>query len=88
MWENYLILERLKRYINHPFHPHPFSWRTPAPLNQEMDYLEEGNGKLLAWEIKSNPQTKARIPPTFRKAYPEAQTSIQSPDNYDEFLPP
>ena len=88
MWENYLIMERLKRNINHPFHPHPFFWRTQAPLSQEIDYLEEGNGKLQAWEIKSNPQTKARIPLTFRKAYPEAQTSILSPDNYDEFLLP
>ena len=88
MWENYLILERLKRNTNQPFHPHPFFWRTQAPLNQEIDYLEESNGKLQAWEIKSNPQSKARIPQTFRKAYPEAETSILTPENYDDFLLP
>ena len=88
MWENYLILERLKRNINRPFHPHSFFWRTQAPLNQEIDYLEESNGKLQAWEIKSNPQAKARIPLTFRKAYPEAETCILTPEKYDDFLLP
>jgi len=88
MWENYLIAERLKRHINQPFHPHSFFWRTCAPLNQEIDYLEEADGKLHAWEIKSNPHTKAKIPLTFRKAYPDAQTEVLTPDNYDDFLLP
>ena len=86
MWENYLILERLKRNINRPFRPHAFFWRTQAPMNQEIDYLEEGNGKLQAWEIKSNPQVKAKIPLTFRNAYPDAETGILTPENYDDFL--
>ena len=88
MWENYLILERSKRDINRPFRPHPFFWRTRTPLNQEIDYLEEGGGKLQAWEIKSNPGTRAKIPLTFRKAYPDAQTGILTPENYDGFLLP
>ena len=88
MWENYLIAERLKRNINQPFRPHPFFWRTCAPLNQEIDYLEEADGKLHAWEIKSNPLTKAKIPLTFRKAYPDAQAEVLTPDSYDDFLLP
>ena len=88
MWENYLIMERLKRSINLPFRPHSFFWRTQSPLNQEIDYLEEGNGKLRAWEIKSNPKVRARIPLTFKKAYPDAETGILNPENYEDFLLP
>lgn len=88
MWENYLILERLKRNINLPFRPHSFFWRTQSPLNQEIDYLEEGDGKLYAWEIKSNPRVRAKIPLTFKKAYPDAETEILNPGNYEDFLLP
>ena len=86
MWENYLIMERVKRNVNRPFAPHPFFWRTTAPENHEIDYLEEENGKLSAWEIKLNEANKAKIPKTFLGAYPEAATSILTPGNYDSFL--
>lgn len=86
MWENYLILERLKKNLNQPFPPRSFFWRTMAPQNHEIDYLEEAQGQLQAWEIKSNPLAKVKIPPTFRKAYPTARTGIVTPDNYADFL--
>ncbi len=88
MWENYLILERLKRNINHPFSPQSFFWRTCAPQNREIDYLEEANGKLQAWEIKSNPDSKAKISKAFYSAYPDAETKIVTPADYEEFLLP
>ena len=86
MWENYLILERLKKNLNQPFPPRSFFWRTMAPQSHEIDYLEEAQGRLRAWEIKSNPRTKAKIPQTFLKAYPAAETGFVTPDNFDEFL--
>jgi len=88
MWENYLILERLKKNLNQPFPPRSFFWRTMAPQSHEIDYLEEAQGQLHAWEIKSNPRTKAKIPQTFLKAYPAAKTGLVTPENYDEFLLP
>ncbi len=86
MWENYLILERQKKNLNSPFPPRPFFWRTIAPQNNEVDYLEERNGELSAWEIKSNPNKKVQIPQTFRKAYPNASTAVITPENFDDFL--
>lgn len=88
MWENYLILERLKKNINIPFAPRPFFWRTMAPQNHEIDYIEETQGNLYAWEIKSNTKIKVKIPKTFLTAYPEAKTGILTPENYDDFLLP
>ena len=86
MWENYLILERLKNTLNQPFQPQRFFWRTAAPLSKEIDYLEKNSDTLKAWEIKMNPATKAKIPLSFRNAYPNAETEILTPENYDTFL--
>lgn len=86
LWENYLVMERVKRNINRPFPPRSFFWRTATPQSHEVDYLEEADGRLSAWEIKSNENSMAKIPSSFRKAYPEAETSILTPKNYDSFL--
>ena len=86
MWENYLVMERLKRNINRPFPPRPFFWRTQAPKSQEIDYIEEESGRLRAWEMKLKPAAKAKIPLTFLRAYPNAETGIVTPSNYEKFL--
>ena len=86
MWENYLVMERMKRNINRPFPPRPFFWRTQAPKSQEIDYIEEEAGQLRAWEMKLNPAAKAKIPLTFLRAYPNAETGIVTPSNYEKFL--
>jgi len=86
LWENYLVMERLKLMTNRPFPPRSFFWRTMGPNSREVDYIEEASGKLRAWEFKSNPGTTASIPLSFRHAYPEAETGIVTPSNYDQFL--
>jgi hypothetical protein len=84
LWENYLISERMKinhyskRWVN------TFFWRTRS--QQEIDYIEERDGQLFAYEFKWNPRRKTKIPSTFLKAYPKAETQILSQDNYSEFL--
>lgn len=88
MWENYLILERLKNTLNQPFQPQRFFWRTAAPQSNEIDYLEKTSDALSAWEIKANPASNAKIPQSFRNAYPDARTAILTLDNYDSFLLP
>lgn len=86
MWENYLVMERMKRNSNRPFPPRPFFWRTQSPKSQEIDYVEEEAGQLRAWEIKLNPAAKAKIPLTFLRAYPNAETGIVTPSDYEKFL--
>ena len=86
IWENYLIMERIKLNLNRPFPPRQFFWRTMAPQSHEIDYVEEANGKLKAWEIKSDVDTTAKIPRTFSNAYPDAKTDVITPRNYDSFL--
>ena len=86
MWENYLVAERLKRNVNRPFPPRPYFWRTAAPASHEIDYLEEADGRLRAWEIKLNPEAKVKFPKKFLGAYPGAATAVLTPANYESFL--
>jgi hypothetical protein len=61
-----------------------FFWRTTQ--QQEIDYLEEYNGKLTAFEIKWNPMKKVSFPQTFTRNYPDVTTNIVTRDNLWEFL--
>ena len=84
LWENYLIVERIKLHCNTPFPPRRFFWRTAE--QNEVDYLEETAEAIDAWEFKWNIKASGRIPLAFIRAYPAARTGIISPSNYDDFL--
>ena len=86
LWENYLILERIKQQCNMPFPPRHYFWRNVD--QREVDYLEESIEKLSAWEFKWNSSSKVKIPIAFSKAYPNAKTAVVTPANYDDFLVP
>jgi hypothetical protein len=59
-------------------------WRTSS--QKEIDYIEESDGSLKAFEFKWNPAAKYKIPRQFLEQYPEARFEVISPDNIDEFL--
>ena len=84
LWENYLIVERMKKQVNKPFPPKSYFWRNVE--QREVDYLEDSPDSLDAWEFKWNPKAKGKIPKAFTKAYPHAETAIVGPKNYDDFL--
>jgi uncharacterized protein len=84
LWENYLISERIKYLHHHQIWSNSWFWRTQD--QQEIDYLEERDGKLYAWEFKWNPKAKARLSKTFAKAYPNHEFKVITPENYQQFL--
>ncbi len=84
LWENFLVSERMKYMANRGLSVNCYFWRTAQ--QQEIDYLEEREGKLFAWEFKWNANAKARFPKTFTKAYPHCETQIITPENLDCFL--
>lgn len=61
-----------------------YFWRTT--VQQEIDYVEERDGVMQAYEFIWNPKAKTKIPTTFTKAYPHATTHIITPENMDDFL--
>ena len=84
LWENFLMTERLKYIYTHDFWCKRYFWRTHA--QQEIDYIEEYDGKLHAYEFKWNPKGKGKIPAAFLNAYTENETAIITPENYRSFL--
>ena len=84
LWENFVIRERIKinhynkRYANY------FFWRT---FNQnEVDFLEEREGKLFGYEFKWNTKKSYKLSRQFLEQYPESTIDIVTPDNFYEFL--
>jgi len=84
LWENYIISERLKYTKYHQIYANRYFWRTRT--KQEIDYIEERDGKLFAYEFKWNKHKKAKIPRAFMEAYPDVETKIITPDNYIDFI--
>ena len=84
LWENFLISERLK-YTNYEnIYANKYFWRTST--QQEIDYIEDRDGKLFAYEFKWSPNAKAKSPKMFTNAYPDSELLVVSQGNYSEFL--
>ncbi len=84
LWENYLISERLKIAEYSRIYMNKFFWRTKQ--QQEVDYVEERDGKMWAYEFKYNTGRQPRLSKSFKNAYPEFNYEIISPENYPGFL--
>ncbi|MPN04125.1 hypothetical protein SDC9_151361 [bioreactor metagenome] len=59
-------------------------WRTKQ--QKEIDYLEEKDGLLSAYEFKWNQTAKYRQPKLFKETYPDAGFKIIHKDNPEDFL--
>ena len=85
LWENYVITERLKRNYYQGSIAQYWYWRTMQ--QKEIDYLEEENGLLHAYEFKWNDKkSNVRVPESFAKTYPDASFQVITPKNVDEFI--
>lgn len=84
IWENYMISERLKFLNNNSLKPNYYFWRTIQ--QQEIDYIEDYQGKLSAYEIKWNTAKSVKVPTSFSEYYPIAEYKQISRDNFEEFL--
>ena len=83
LWENFLVSERIKQNKYKLQMASSYFWRTTQ--QQEIDYVEEVNMKLFAYEFKWNLKSKAKIPKTFTKQY-EAENKVISQENFREFV--
>jgi len=84
LWENYLVTERLKYQSYTKMLVNNYFWRTYS--QQEIDWIEEREGKIYAYEFKWNPKKIKGAPSSFKKLYPNAVFKIIHPDNYLDFI--
>lgn len=83
LWENFLISERLKLLSYSNSMANTYFWRTTQ--QQEVDYIEEVEGKIYGYEFKWNDKRKFKFPKTFVNAY-NAENRIISRKNFREFI--
>jgi len=84
LWENLMISERMKNNEYKRIFRNVYFWRTSK--QQEIDYLEESDGKLHAFEFKWQSEKKIKAGNLFLSAYPDAEFDIITKENFDQFL--
>ena len=85
LFENWVIMERMKLANNHRQPNNFYFWRTYD--QQEIDLIEEGSSKLTAYECKWRSAEKAAgASATWRSAYPGADFKVINSENFQSFL--
>ena len=83
LWENYIVLERLKKRTYTQIFASQYFWRTYD--QKEIDLVEEREGKLFGYEIKWGDK-KIKEPKIWRETYPNAEYKVINQENYLEFI--
>ncbi len=82
LWENFLVSERLKFNLYRNTGARMYFWRTRQ--QQEVDYVEELDGCITAWEFKWKPRP-AKISSSFLSTY-QADGHVVHRENFREFV--
>ena len=84
LWENFLITERKKLLQYNGFYGRTYFWRNKQQA--EIDYVEEIDGKIYAYEFKWNPLAKVKFPATFLENYKPIETKVIHSENFWQWL--
>lgn len=84
IWENFCISERIKLHHFNRTEVKPYFWRTKQ--QQEIDYIEEINGEITAYECKWNPEAKVSFSSSFLNEYKPKETLVMHRENYMDLL--
>ncbi|HHS13121.1 MAG TPA: ATP-binding protein [bacterium] len=83
LWENYIVVERLKYNDYTQCTCNPYFWRTYD--KKEIDLVEERKGRLFGYEIKWK-ESEKQAPRDWVTAYPEAEFKVIHQQNYRNFI--
>jgi predicted AAA+ superfamily ATPase len=83
LWENFLIIERMKLLAYKQDYASSYFWRTYT--GAELDYVEEKEGKLYGYEFKLKSK-KSKPPASWFSAYPGSEYRLVNRDNYLDFI--
>jgi predicted AAA+ superfamily ATPase len=86
LWENFMISERIKFLKHNRLWRNSYFWRTHQ--QQEIDYIEEYDGKIESYEFKWNAIKKIKPPKTFIEAYDGSTFNVVTTESYVNFLLP
>ncbi|MBK7094761.1 MAG: DUF4143 domain-containing protein [Saprospiraceae bacterium] len=83
LWENFIVMERLKKQHYKKIFSNNYFWRTYD--QKEVDFVEEREGMLFRYEFKWNPK-KNKIQKEWLKTYPNASFETIHKDNFLPWL--
>ena len=83
LFENFVLMERRKKCACDSIYHNAYFWRTYQ--GQELDLVEERDGKLIGIEIKWNYKKKPKKPKDWSK-YKNAEFKVINSDNYLDFV--
>ena len=83
LWENFLIVERLKKQAYKSIYANNFFWRSWS--GQEVDFVEEREGKLFGFEFKWS-SDKGKKPKLWLEKYPRSSFEIITKESYLDFI--
>ena len=86
LWENYVLVERLKHNLYTGRLAESYFWRTYD--RQEIDLIEAWGGHLHAAEVKWSPRSASGPPRGWRQAYPGSSFRVVHQENYLDFIMP
>lgn len=83
LWENYLVMERIKKQQYKQIWSHNFFWRTYD--QKELDWVEDREGHLFGYEFKWG-QNVSNPPNLWLETYPQASFECINRENYLPFI--
>ena len=83
LWENYIIVERLKKQEYQKIPANNYFWRTYD--RKEIDFVEESEGKLCGYEIKWSDK-RHKPPRQWLETYKDSEYHVITKANYLEFI--
>ncbi len=84
LWENFIVVERLKKRAYKEIYSNSYFWRTYS--QQEIDLVEDRDGKLFGYECKWSSRKKITAPEEWIASYPQASFMVLTPQNYLDFI--
>ena len=84
IWENFLMIERMKRNRYTSVYPNYYFWRTYD--GKEIDLIEEIGGRLYGYEFKWSKSKKNSNSKEFLNTYDNASFEIVTKEKYFDFV--
>ena len=84
LWENFVVMERLKKRSYKNIYCNSYFWRTYQ--GSEIDLVEERGGNLFGYECKWSVKKRVTAPKDWLPNYPNANFEVITPDNYLDFV--
>lgn len=84
LWENFLMVERLKYQSYHHIYVNNYFWRTYD--GSEVDLIEERDGKLYGYELKWNEKDGKKKAPEKWLEYPKSSYEVITKLNLKNFV--